>query len=77
MLLNLAPNNPVLVFIEVVASDGPVSDRRKEAIYELTDAAGFPHNTVTFVTAYLDRETQAFKKNRCCHHLGLFRLVCI
>lgn len=62
ILVDLAPKNPVLVFIEVVASDGPVSDRRKEAIYELTDAAGFPRNSVTFVTAYLDREAQAFKK---------------
>jgi hypothetical protein len=62
ILVDLAPDDPLLVFIEVVATDGPMSERRQQAIYELTDAAGFKRTQVTFVTAYLDRESAGFKK---------------
>lgn len=62
ILVDLAPENPLLVFIEVVATDGAVTERRKKAIYDLTDSAGFDRNQITFVTAYLDRESPAFSK---------------
>jgi len=62
ILVDLGPDDPLLVFIEVVATDGPISERRQQAIYELTDAAGFKREQVTFVTAYLDRESAGFKK---------------
>lgn len=53
----------LLVFVEVVASDGPVSERRKAALLELIDEAEFPREHVAFVTAYLDRSSAPFKKN--------------
>lgn len=62
ILVDIAPDDPLLVFIEVVATDGPVSDRRQRAIWEITDKAGFERSQVTFVTAYLDRESAGFKK---------------
>ena len=62
ILVDLGPAHPLLVVVEVVATDGPVSQRRKEALEELVDAAGFPAEHVAFVTAYLDRSAGPFKK---------------
>ena len=50
------------MFVEVVATDGAVSSRRQEAMYAITDAAGFKRSQVAFVTAYQDRESTGFKK---------------
>jgi hypothetical protein len=53
----------VLVFIEVVASDGPVTAQRQEALLKIATDAGFPAKRVAFVTAFLDRSHPAFKKS--------------
>jgi hypothetical protein len=52
----------VLVFVEVVATDGPVTAQRQEALLKIATEAGFPARRVAFVTAYLDRSHAAFKK---------------
>jgi hypothetical protein len=62
ILVDLKPKDPLLVFVEVVATDGAINERRKNAIYLLTDKAGFSRGQVVFVTAYLDRESPGFKK---------------
>ncbi len=62
ILVDLGPAHPLLVFVEVVATDGPISQRRKEALEELVAEAGFPAEHVAFVTAYLDRSAGPFKK---------------
>jgi len=62
ILVDLGPEHPLLVFIEAVATDGPINDRRKAALEELANKAGFPLQHVAFVTAYLDRSGAAFKK---------------
>jgi hypothetical protein len=62
ILVDLAPPHPLLVFVEVVATDGPVNERRKTALLELVAKAGFPAEHVAFVTAYLDRSGSPFKK---------------
>lgn len=62
VLADLGPAEPLLVFVEVVATDGAITDRRKEAMLELTDAAGFRRGQVAFLTAYQDRESAGFRK---------------
>jgi hypothetical protein len=62
ILADLGPEHPLLVFVEVVATDGPISERRKAAIEDLVGKAGFPIEHVAFVTAYLDRSAAPFKK---------------
>jgi hypothetical protein len=62
VLVDLGPEHPLPVFVEVVATDGPVNDLRKAALLKIAQDAGFPAQHVTFVTAYLDRGTQPFKK---------------
>src|ERR1700681_1936474 len=48
-----------LIFIEAVATDGPMNERRKRAFEELATEAGYPLDHVAFVTAYLDRSGTA------------------
>lgn len=62
ILVDLAPKHPTFVFVEVVASDGPVTLKRKEALTALAAAARFPTQHLVFVTAYLDRTAAEFKK---------------
>lgn len=62
ILVDLGKSEPLLVFIEVVATDGAVTERRQTAIFKLTDAAGFKREQVTFLTAYNDRQAAGFKK---------------
>jgi len=62
VLADLGPKHPLLVFIEVVATDGPVTKERKEVLTELAKTAGFPAEYVVFATAYIDRSHAAFKK---------------
>jgi hypothetical protein len=62
ILVDLKPAQPLLVFVEVVATDGPISVRRKAALEKLATDAGFDLQHVAFVTAYLDRSQQSFKR---------------
>jgi hypothetical protein len=62
ILVDLGPNDPLIIFIEVVATDGPISERRQQAVYDLTDAAKFDRKQVLFVTAYMDRDFAEVRK---------------
>lgn len=62
LLVDLAPKTPLLIFVEVVASDGPINAHRKSAFLQITRAAGYADESVAFVTAYLDRSRPAFRK---------------
>ena len=52
----------ILIFVEVVATDGPVTEERRRALLKIATEAGFPANRVAFMTAYLDRSHPAFKR---------------
>lgn len=62
VLVDLGPTEPLLVFIEVVATDGAVTSARKEALLRIATDAGFRREHVAFVTAYADRGAVGFKK---------------
>ena len=62
ILVDLGPAEPLLVFVEIVASAGPVSDARLAALLAIATEAGFRDNQVAFVTAYADRSDAAFKR---------------
>jgi BsuBI/PstI restriction endonuclease domain len=62
ILADLGPTEPLIVFVEVVATDGAITPRRQQAIHALTDAAGFRRSQIAFLTAYRDRESAGFKK---------------
>jgi len=62
LLVDTAPASPLLIFVEAVATDGPINAARKSAFLGITRAAGFADQNVAFVTAYLDRGQPAFRK---------------
>lgn len=62
ILADLGPVDPLIVFVEVVATDGAITLRRQEALLALTDEAGFARKSVAFLTAYQDRESAGFRK---------------
>ena len=62
VLVDLGPAHPLLVFIEVVHTDGPVNEARKTALLQIAAGAGFAAEHVAFVTAYLDRDAAPFRK---------------
>jgi hypothetical protein len=62
ILVDLGPAHPLLVFVEVVATDGPINERRKASLIALAVAAGFSADHLVFVTAFLDRSQAAFRK---------------
>lgn len=55
-------NGFLIVFVEVVATDGPITEARRTDMLRLSTDGGFPPERVAFVTAYLDREQSAFKR---------------
>lgn len=62
ILADLGADDPIILFVEVVATDGAVTERRRDAVFELTDAAGFDRSHIAFMTAYQDRSSAGFKK---------------
>lgn len=62
ILVDLAPTEPLLVFVEAVATDGPMTEARRGAFIELVTAARFKERQIAFVTAFQDRNAAAFKK---------------
>jgi hypothetical protein len=62
ILADLGPAEPLIVFVEVVATDGAMTARRQNAIYAITDAAGFKRSQIAFLTAYQDRESAGFRR---------------
>lgn len=63
ILVDLGPGGPILVFVEVVATAGPISEARKSALQAIATDAGFTKKQVAFVTAYSDRDDSAFKRS--------------
>lgn len=61
ILVDLGPKEPLLIFVEVVATAGPVSESRQLALKTIATEAGFREEHVAFVTAYADRDEAAFK----------------
>lgn len=61
--LILAETEPrlVLVFVEFVASDGPINQKRKEELQQLASKTTLPESDLAFITAFLDRSSSPFK----------------
>jgi hypothetical protein len=62
ILVDLGLQHPLLVFVEIVATDGAVTETRQQALQALAREAGFGPDAVAFVTAYRDRSRGEFRK---------------
>lgn len=63
VLADVGPQHPLLIFVEVVASDGPITPERQAEFLKVAADAGFDPKYTLFVTAFMDRSAAAFKKS--------------
>lgn len=61
-----------LVFVEVVATDGPITEERKATILAQTDRAGLPRDRVLFVSAFAERNSAPLKRRLSALATGSF-----
>lgn len=52
----------LVIFAEVVATDGPINRERKIILTRLALDAGFSEKNLAFLTAFVDRSSPAFRK---------------
>jgi len=62
LLADTAQGELLFVFVEVVATDGPVHEERRAAFLKLVTDAGFQSPQAAFVTAFQSRDHVAFRK---------------
>ncbi|WP_295884124.1 BsuBI/PstI family type II restriction endonuclease [uncultured Thiohalocapsa sp.] len=62
ILVDLGPADPLLLFVEVVATDGPISERRRLSLTELAANGGFDASRVACLSAYADRDAPGYRK---------------
>ncbi len=62
ILADLAGRKPLLVFAEVVATDGAITEGRRTELMALAEKAGFSQKDIAFVTVFLDREDAAARR---------------
>lgn len=62
ILVDAGPNF-LLVFVEVVATDGPITSSRRNEFLKIASEGGYGSDRVAFVTAYIDRDSPAFKRS--------------
>lgn len=61
ILADVGHNEVLIVFTEVVATDGPINEVRREELLKIAKESGL-ENHVTFVTAFMDRNHRALRK---------------
>lgn len=62
ILADLGGDDILLVFVEVVATDGPINTERRRALLALASAAKLGEDHVAVVTAYMDRTAPVLKR---------------
>lgn len=62
VLADLGRESTLLVFVEVVYSDGPITETRKEELLKMTEAAGYERRNVAFVSAFEQRNSAPLKR---------------
>lgn len=63
ILVDLSPvsGDILVVFVEVVHTDGPISQQRKEALEAIALEAGFETEHLAYITAFADRSASPYK----------------
>lgn len=62
ILADLGEKQPIIVFVECVASDGPINDRRKQELVQMACAANYREEDCAFVTVFKDRSDSVSRK---------------
>lgn len=56
-----APGGVLIVFVEVVNSDGPIDQQRREELERIAVKAGFDPDDIVYVTAFEDRASKGYR----------------
>ena len=62
ILLDAGSDPAILVFVEVVATAGAITESRQSNLLKIATDAGFSENIVIFVSVFLDRTDDAFRR---------------
>lgn len=62
ILADLGTEHPIIIFVEIVASDGPVNDRRKQELIGMARAANYSDSDCAYITVFKDRADQTSRK---------------
>jgi hypothetical protein len=62
ILAELGEERPIIVFVECVATDGPINDRRKQELIMLAREAGYRDADCAYVTVFKDRSDSASRR---------------
>lgn len=62
ILAELGEEQPIIVFVECVATDGPINDRRKQELIMLAKEANYKETDCAYVTVFGDRSDSASRK---------------
>lgn len=67
ILFDLGASDPInealLLFVEVVATDGAITQQRKEQLLALAKEGGYDDRNIAFMTAFMDRNNKAYRKS--------------
>jgi hypothetical protein len=62
ILVDLGPADPLILFVEIVATDGPITERRRQTLVAIAEAGGFDACRVAFLSAFADRDAPGYRK---------------
>lgn len=62
VLADLGRKNVLIIFVEVVYTDGPVTEERKAKLLEMTARAGYSGDNVAFISAFEQRNSAPLKR---------------
>lgn len=62
ILADLGGEQPLIIFVECVATDGPINDRRKQELIKLAKEANYTETDCAYVTVFKDRSDSASRK---------------
>lgn len=62
VMADLGPEQPLLIFVEVVITNGAITNLRKDSLLKLATGAGFSVNQIGLVTAFRDRDETTFRR---------------
>lgn len=62
ILVDLGQQEPLFVFVEIVATDGAINPARQAALRKIITDAGYRPEQAVFLTAYQDRSSTGFRR---------------
>jgi hypothetical protein len=62
ILADIGSKSTILIFTEIVHSDGPINEMRKKALLDIAVNGGFNKENIVFLTVFHDRSSPAYRK---------------